>query len=263
MRSRALWLAAACGVRAVVFGAAALALEAPIPRAALQSGSAFTSPQLRAMQDEDVANPGMLWVARGERLWRESAGDSGKACAACHVDGSMRGAATRYPRLDPGSARLVNLEARINLCRVRHQQAEPLTYESDALLALTAFVAHESRGMPLAVEIGWQERRVFARGRELYHRRIGQMNLACTHCHDRYWGRTLFNERLSQGHGSGFPAYRLEWQTLGSLQRRIRACYSGLRAEMPPYGATELLELELYLAWRATGLAIEAPAVRR
>jgi sulfur-oxidizing protein SoxA len=79
------------------------------------------------------------------------------------------------------------------------------------------------------------------------------MNLSCAQCHDRNWGRTLLHETVSQGHGTGFPAYRQEWQSVGSLQRRLRACYSGLRAEMPPYDARELLELELFLAWRANG----------
>jgi len=32
---------------------------------------------------------------------------------------------------------------------------------------------------------------------------------------------------------------------------------------MPDYGAQELLNLELYIAWRANGLAIETPGVRR
>jgi len=103
----------------------------------------------------------------------------------------------------------------------------------------------------------------FERGRSRYYRRLGQMNLSCAQCHDQNWGRTLMNETVSQGHGTGWPGYRLEWQTFGSLQRRLRACYSGLRAEMPEYGARELLELELFLAWRANGLAIEAPGVRR
>jgi sulfur-oxidizing protein SoxA len=175
----------------------------------------------------------------------------------------MKGVAAGYPKVDPGAARLVDLEGRINLCRERRQQAKPLTQESDALLALTAYIAHQSRGVPLAVTVDWQNRADFERGRELYHRRIGQMNLACTHCHDRNWGRNLGPETISQGHGNAFPAYRLEWQSLGSLQRRIRACYNGLRAEMPSYGAQELLDLELYLAWRAGGLPVETPGVRR
>jgi sulfur-oxidizing protein SoxA len=231
----------------------------------LKSGAEFVSDDLRKLQADDFANPGMLWVARGEKLWSEPAGKSGKSCASCHQDAraSMKGVAARYPRVDPGAARLVNLEGRVNLCRDRKQQAQPLGPESDELLALTAFVAHQSLGVPVSVTLDMQNRRDFERGRELYNRRIGQMNLACTHCHDRSWGKKLAAETVSQGHGNAFPAYRLEWQSVGSLQRRIRACFYGLRAEMPPYGAQELLDLELYLAWRAGGLPVETPGVRR
>ena len=36
----------------------------------------------------------------------------------------------------------------------------------------------------------------------------------------------------------------------------------GMRAEPYAYGASELVQLELYLAARARGMAFEAPAVR-
>ena len=52
---------------------------------------------------------------------------------------------------------------------------------------------------------------------------------------------------IPQGHPTGYPIYRLEWQGLGSLQRRLRNCMSGVRAEPFAYGAIELVELELYL----------------
>ena len=89
------------------------------------------------------------------------------------------------------------------------------------------------------------------------------MNLACMHCHDWNAGKRLLAESISQGHPNAYPVYRLEWQSAGSLQRRLRACYFGVRAEMPPYGAQDLLDLELFLAWRAQGLTIETPGVRR
>jgi sulfur-oxidizing protein SoxA len=241
------------------------ALEAPIPRSALKQGSEFTSAEARAMQADEFANPGMLWVERGQKLWREPPAAGAKSCGGCHGEApqSMKGVATRYPRIDPGAARVVNLDDRINLCRQRQQGQTPYPYESDELLGLSAYVTYQSRGMPMKIELDFQNERAFERGRATYYRRVGQLNLACTHCHDRNWGRTLLRETMSQGHGTGFPAYRLEWQRLGSLQRRIRACYSGLRAAMPAQGSRELVELELYLAWRANGLPIEAPAVRR
>ena len=175
----------------------------------------------------------------------------------------MRGVAARYPAFDRGSGSMLDLEARINACRVRHQGAKPFERESDELLALTAYVAAQSRGMPIAVSIDGPARTSYERGRALYTTRHGQMNLACAQCHEQSWGKRLYAETLSQGHGTAFPAYRLEWQSLGSLQRRIRACFYGIRAEMPRPGALELTDLELYLAWRAQGLPIETPGVRR
>jgi len=49
---------------------------------------------------------------------------------------------------------------------------------------------------------------------------------------------------------------------MGSLQRRLRGCMSGVRAEPFAYGAPELVELELYLDRRAAGMLIDAPGVR-
>lgn len=258
-------LGAALALAAFALAAHAGAAERPIALDALKQGSAFTRPDVQAMQADEFANPGMLWVTRGERLWSEAQGTSGKSCAGCHGDAklSMRGAATRYPRVDPGAARLVNLADRVNLCRERNQGAAALAQESDELLGLTAYVTYQSRGLPMAVELDIHNAAAFERGRARFHRRLGQMNLSCAQCHDRNWGRTLSHETVSQGHGTGWPGYRLEWQSFGSLQRRLRACYSGLRAQMPEYGARELVELELYLAWRANGLPVEAPGVRR
>jgi sulfur-oxidizing protein SoxA len=241
------------------------AAELPIPRNALKQGSEFSGAEVRAMQADEFGNPGMLWVTRGERLWREPAGRDGKACASCHGEApaSIKGVATRYPQVDKAAGQLVNIAGRVNLCRERHQHAEPWALESEPLLALTAYVTYQSRGLPISVKTDGEAATHFERARERYYRRVGQMNLSCAQCHERNWGRTLFNETVSQGHGTGWPAYRLEWQNFGSLQRRLRACYSGLRAEMPEYGSRELVELELFLAWRATGLPIETPGVRR
>lgn len=231
----------------------------------LRSGIEFASAEVKAMQADDFTNPGMLWVTRGEKMWSAPAGKSGKSCADCHqrAEGSMKGVAARYPVYDTAAGRIVNLESRVNMCRTRRQGDEPLVYESEGMLALTAYVAHQSRGMPVEGAIPGALRASFERGREAFHRRIGQMDLACTHCHQQNWGRTLLAQTISQGHGNAYPAYRLEWQSVGSLQRRLRACYFGVRAEMPPYQATELLELEVYLAWRGRGLPIETPGVRR
>lgn len=250
-------------VAAVLALSAAQAQQRALPLEALRSGIEFAGADVRGMQSDDSTNPGMLWVDRGEKLWRDAAG--GNRCAACHGDAStsMRGVAARYPAYAAASGGVLDLEARINDCRTRRQGLGRLERESDDLLGLTAYVAYQSRGMPMATKIDGPARAAFERGREFYYTRHGQMNLSCAQCHDQNWGRRLYTETLSQGHGNAFPAYKLEWQTLGSLQRRIRACLYGIRAEMLPAGAPELTDVELFLGWRAQGLPVEAPGVRR
>lgn len=248
-----------------VLSAGGTSAAEPFRPAPLQSGIAFLSAEIRALQQDDFSSPAMLWATRGEKLWNAPAGKGNQSCASCHQDAraSMKGVSARYPKIDPGAARLVNIEGRINHCRTRHQQAESLSYESEELLALTSYVGFQSRGMPVAVTIDVQNRRHFERGRDMYYTRMGQINLACTHCHDRNSGRKLLNDTISQGHGNPYPAYRLEWQMVGSLHRRLRACFFGVRAEMPAAGSQDLLDLELFLAWRAQGLTVETPGVRR
>jgi len=243
----------------------ALAQQRAIPLTELKSGSSFLGADLRSLQSDDFANPGTLWLERGEKLWSAPAGTKNQSCAGCHQDAktSMRGVAARYPKVDAESGRLLDLEGRINLCRTRRIGAGPFRYESEELLALTAYVARQSRGMPLNVSIEGAARSHFDAGEKAYRLRRGQMNLSCAHCHEANWGKRLLSETISQGHPNGYPVYRMEWQTLGSLERRLRACLSGIRAEMLPYGAPEYLDLELYLAWRAQGLPVETPGVRR
>ncbi len=61
----------------------------------------------------------------------------------------MRGVAVRYPAFDDKLNRPVDLEQRVNLCRVDHQQLPPLADESRDLLALTALIGRQSQGMPI------------------------------------------------------------------------------------------------------------------
>jgi sulfur-oxidizing protein SoxA len=229
-----------------------------------RSGYSFMAPDTRAMQDDDTANPGMLWVLEGESLWTKKDGASEKACADCHGDAreSMKGVAARYPAFDQTLGRPVDLEQAINLSRARHQRASPLAYESRELLALEAYIAEQSRGMPIAAGADPQLARFVEKGRELFMAREGQLNLSCANCHDDNWDKRLAGSAITQGQPTGYPLYRLEWQSLGSLQRRLRGCITGVRAQAFDFGSPEMIELELYLMTRAAGLPIESPAVR-
>ena len=253
----------AIAVATLLFSATPL-VAADIPPNERRSGYSFMAEDTKTIQDDDTANPGMLWVLDGEALWNRKTGNAGKACAECHGDGreSMKGVAARYPAFDNSLGRPVDLEQRINLERTQRQGAPPLPYESRDLLALTAFIANQSRGMAISAGDDPQLKPFVEKGRELFTLREGQLNLACANCHDDNWDKHLAGSAITQAHPTGYPEYRLEWQTLGSLQRRLRSCMTGIRAQAYDYGAPELVELELYLMSRARGMPIETPAVR-
>ena len=235
-----------------------------LPLEKLQSGIAFTGPEILDLQGDDFANPGLPYMDKGSKLWRQIAGKSDKSCQSCHGDlKSMKGVATRYPAIDKASGKLFNLEDRIRNCRQNRQNAPEWPLESEELLATTLYVTSASNDMPIKVSIEGKAKPHFEAGQKIFTTRQGQMNLACTQCHDQRYGIKLFTDKLSQGQPNAYPAYRIEWQRLASLERRLRFCYTGVKADMPAWGHEDMRNISLYLMWRAQGLKIEVPSVRK
>ena len=127
---------------------------------------------------------------------------------------------------------------------------------------MTVLLAHQSKGMPIAMEDNAAVREDLRAGRRLFEQRMGQINLSCAQCHDQRWGQKLAGVVIPQAHPTGYPIYRLEWQSLGSLERRMRNCMNAVRAEPFASGATEWRQHELFLMWRARGMPMETPALR-
>lgn len=241
---------------------AACSVPAPPDAPPRRSGFEDMTPATQALQRDDSQNPAMLWVQDGATLWKQPAGAAGRSCASCHGDArtSQRGTATRYPRYDGTLGRPITLGQRIEQCRTERQAAPPLA--GDTLVALETYVAFQSRGLPIAPDDDPRLRPHRNRGEQLFRQRLGQLNLACTQCHDERAGARLGGSTIPQGHATGYPIYRLEWQGMGTLTRRLRNCLVGVRAEPFAPGAIEWVELELHLADRARGMPLETPAVR-
>jgi sulfur-oxidizing protein SoxA len=227
-----------------------------------QSSYELMSAENKAMQDDPSLNPAMFWVGDGESLWQQKLGPSNKSCSTCHGDikKSMRGVASHFPKVIKG--KLQTLEGQINQCRVGALSVPALAYESKDLLALTALIAFQSKGMPIAISENSANAVYLKKGQQIFNERMGQLNLSCAQCHEDRAGLKLGGSLIPQGHPNAYPIYRLEWQTLGSVQRRLRNCMSGVRAQQFDYGSPEMAQLELFLMWRARGLPMESPGVR-
>jgi sulfur-oxidizing protein SoxA len=222
------------------------------------------SPALQALQD-DPMNPGAFWVLDGERLWSEPAGSTGQSCADCHgsAETAMQGVAARYPAWDDATSAPVDLSGRIVLCQVRHQGIADASDRADpGHLAILAYLAHQSREMPIAPDPDPRLAPARAMGEALFNTRMGQLNLSCAQCHNDNSGGYLAAARIPEAHPTGYPQYRLEWETLGTLDRRLAGCMTGVRAEPFLAGSFEMVALELYLKSRAAGLAVETLPIR-
>ena len=234
------------------------------PLTEIWSGYHYLSGELRASQEDDDTNPSRSLVEAGAELWSKVEGKQNKACESCHGNAakSMRGVGARYPVFYPVAKKPIDLEGRINLCREKFMGARPWAPESKELLAMTIFVKRQSRGIPVTPHVDGPLADAFSNGRLYYTTRRGQLNLACTHCHNKNAGRKLRDETLSQGQTNGFPAYRKSWGETGSLLRQVNQCLARVRANPLQAGSDAFVNLELYLAWRGQGLPVETPAVR-
>jgi len=259
----------------ILSGIAVLGLAATPPASAdgnwgaykvgdVRSGYTYAAPETRAIQDDDFENPAFIWVDYGEELWSDVNGAEGKSCESCHGDAAsaMEGVGARYPVYNEDVGKPVNVEQQINRCLEMNMKAEPYKWESKEMLAMTAYVKHQSHGMPVNVDVSGAMAPFYEKGKAFYFKRRGQLDMACSHCHVDNAGNMIRANLLSMGMANGFPTYRLKWQKPGSLHRRFRGCNKQVRAQPYGYGADEYVNLEVFLTHRGNGLPVETPAVR-
>jgi len=250
--------------RAFILFIAGAVTVLPVMAADPRSGYEFVQDDARHMQDDDFGNPAMLTVEAGSARFAAPA-DNGKSCAGCHGEDGNRfslSSIAAYPRYSANLRRPITLQQQINICWTNRLDDFPLVYDSQPALELETYVRHLARGQQIHVQTDGPMALYYEAGRVLYNTRIGQMDMACTSCHDHHSGQKLRGQTLSQGQSNGFPLYRLNTGRTTSLHQRFRECYISFRADPFEAGSSEFVNLELYVAARGNGLRIETPAVR-
>ena len=240
--------------------------QAPVSTKDEKSSEVLTASGLAQLQSANAMNPIGLWIDEGKRKWE-------KDCNACHALEKVVKAVPNFPKLD-ASQKLINLEDQISVCRNRDTDAptasgqffsnddnstlELSTFLNDAARQLSIHIATPTNPLHAAI---WKQN--LTEGEKLFKTRLGHMNLSCQQCHDGKVGASMRAQKITAGHPTGFPAYRISWQGLGSIERRIRACYSGVQAQVPAPQDIRLRQLALYLKTRAQGLPLEGPSIRQ
>jgi len=227
----------------------------------IYSGWRFRSPETQLLQTDDFDNPAMVFVDQAVDLWDKVEGANAQSCSSCHSDvAEFKGLRTKLPRVENGE--LVTMEDLINECRTDRMGAEPWKWSKGNMTAMTALIGLQSRGMTMSVAIDGEAAPFWEQGKELYYTRVGQLDMSCSNCHENNYGVMIRADHLSQGQINGFPTYRLKNAKLNSVHGRFKGCMKNIRATPFAEGGPEFKALELYLASRGQGLAVETPSVR-
>ncbi|MBX2854668.1 MAG: sulfur oxidation c-type cytochrome SoxA [Rhodobacteraceae bacterium] len=231
----------------------------------LYSGWRFRTDETQALQTDDFDNPAFIFVEQAVDAWDTVEGEAGKSCAECHgaVEESMKGVRAGMPKWDAEAGEVWSVENFVNRCRTERMQAEPWKWDKADMNAMAALIGLQSRGMPVDVDVSGPAEPWFKRGEEMYYTRYGQLELSCASCHEENYGNMIRADHLSQGHINGFPTYRLKNTKLNSVHGRFKGCIRDTRAHTFKPGSEEFRALELYVAWRGEGLAVETPSVRQ
>ena len=230
-----------------------------------KSGYEYIKAETRATQDDDFANPGLLTVDRGQRLFNIKQDGADRACADCHSeDGEKLNVKNiaRYPVYREDSAEVVTLQKKISRCRNDNTSSKALPTDHPDLVALETFVRNLAIGEAVNVQTDGPVTELLKQGETLYKTRYGLIDMACYHCHEVYPGQMIRGQKISQGQGNGFPAYRLGTGKITSLYQRIQQCLATMRAEPFDADSDEIKLMGLYIMSRSNGLRIETPAVR-
>ena len=227
----------------------------------IYSGWLFRADETQDVQRDDFDNPAFVFVDKALDLWAKVDGTEGKSCSSCHDDvADFAGLKTTLPRVEDGA--LVTMTDLVNECRTDRMGAEAWKYSGGQMSAMTALIAHQSRGMLMNVAIDGDAAPFWERGKEIYYTRVGQLDLACSNCHEDNYGVMIRADHLSQGQINGFPTYRLKNAKINTTHGRFKGCMKNVRATPYKEGSEEFEALELYVASRSIGLSVETPAVR-
>ena len=236
----------------------------------------------RQMLAED--NPGELWIARGERLFKEKRGPKNASLEGCDFGlgpGVLAGAAVRLPRYFADTDKVQDLESRLLTCMVEIQgfnRAEiakraisPAGSEGSDVEALALYITSRSNGMPMNVSlVNEQERSMYKVGEYLFHRRSGQTDFACVQCHGEADKRirlqdlvNMTDKKQIQEVVSTWPAYRGGHFVVRTMQWRLYDCFWQMRLPEMQYASDLSIALTTYLHHQGNGAVVKVPGFKR
>lgn len=214
---------------------------------------------------DPIENPGMWAIDKAQELWKQKMA-SGFSCNTCHSDPAtqFKTWAASMPKWEPRLNKVLGVEEFVT----RHAKATTgadWLMETDANRAMSVYLHYLANGAPISVDTtSPQAKAAIARGAELAKRKVGQLNMACTDCHDKVANHWIRGQWLGEPKGQydHFPTWRTSLQAIWDIRQRFQWCSVNIRGDELPPDAKEYGDLELYLAAQNDGLKLSVPGIR-
>ncbi len=224
-------------------------------------------------------NPAELWEAKGEDLWKKKRGPKNASLEKCDLGlgaGVVKGAYVSLPRYFEDTKKVQDLETRLVTCMEQHQgiKAKASSYNRDDhkdIISLVAWIASESRGMPVNVPQSHpEEQRYYEMGKRIFFYRAGPYDFACATCHAEDGKRIRLQglPNLTQNEPAGkaftsWPAYRVSNSQVWPMQKRLEDCFRQQRFPYVEFGSDVTIALSSYMGVNGKGVKSLAPTIKR
>jgi sulfur-oxidizing protein SoxA len=198
-------------------------------------------------------------IDEGKELYEKT-----KGLKECFPDPAIAG---EYPKFDNKKAEVVTLTAAINNCLKSHGQ-KPWKKTKGKIAKVEAYFAATSKekGKKVHIVINSKEAAdAYERGKKEYYSQRGYLKLSCATCHVQGAGQRVRNEYLSPllGHTTHFPVYRLKWQGLGTMERRMKGCEKNQGETPHKPGSKWQNEMIYFMSYMSNGLPVDGPDIRK
>ena len=198
-------------------------------------------------------------VDAGEELYNNT-----KGIKQCFPKPEIAG---EYPKFDTKKGEVVTLSVAINDCLKANGQ-KPWSLTKGKITDLEAYFAYKSKEANKRIDIkipSKEAQEAYERGKRYYYSQRGYLKLSCANCHVQGSGNRVRREYLSPllGATTHFPVYRLKWQGLGTLERRIKGCEKNQGENPHKPGSKWMSEMIYFMSYMSNGLPVDGPDIRK
>lgn len=202
-------------------------------------------------------------IEEGEALYKKKFAN-GKSFKDCFPKPDIAG---DYPLFDEKKGEVVTLTSAINNCLVANGEKKWKTTKGK-MAKLEAFFANSSKEAGKKVNIKINSKKAaeaYERGKKEYYSQRGYLKMSCATCHVQGAGQRVRAEYMSPllGQTTHFPVYRLKWEGLGTLERRLKGCNKDQGEKPHKPDSKWMKELIYFMAYMSNGMKIDGPDIRK